>query len=220
MKKLYGVGIGPGDPELMTVKAVNIIQQCSCIFVPEKKGKRLAETIASEYLVSKKIVVLQLHGKTDDENPYERAAGMIDDNIRDGEDGVFLTLGDPMVYSTYMYLMPEVKKLGIEVSSVPGITSFQAAASVLGFPLTIKNESFYLADGSVEEDVLKNVRTVCILKPYKHKAETLDKLEAHGFHYVYIKRCTQPEQAIITDKKEILQDTDYMSLIFATRAEC
>ncbi len=88
---------------------------------------------------------------------------------------------------------------------------------MLGVPIAIKNESFYLADGSVEEDVLRHVQTVCVLKPHKQKAETLDKLEAHGFHSVYVKRCTQPEQIILTDKEEILRDTDYMSLIFATR---
>jgi precorrin-2/cobalt-factor-2 C20-methyltransferase len=102
---------------------------------------------------------------------------------------------------------------------VPGITSFTAAASVLGLPLTVKNESFYLADGEVEEEVLKNVNTVCILKPYKQKAETLDKLETLGFHSIYVKRCTLPEQVIITDKKDMLQDTDYMSLILATRTK-
>ncbi len=220
MKVLYGIGIGPGDPELMTVKAVNLIKHCNYVFVPEKKGKRLAETIASKYLVSKKIVVLQLHRKTDDDQPYERAALMINDTIKDGEVGVFLTLGDPMVYSTFMYLMPEVQKFGIDVASVPGITSFQAAASMLGFPLTVKNEHFYLADGSIAEEVLKNVRTVCILKPHKQKAETLAKLETYGFHYVYVKRCTLPEQKILTAKEEILHDTDYMSLIFATRTKC
>lgn len=220
MKKLYGIGIGPGDPELITVKAVKLIKHCHCVFVPEKRGKRLAETIASEYLVSKKIVVLQLHKNSDDDNPYKHAAMIIDKTLKDGEYGVFLTLGDPMVYSSFLYLLPEVKKLGIETFSVPGITSFNAAASVLSLPLAIKNESFYLADGEVEEEVLKNVNTVCILKPCKQKAETLDRLETHGFHYIYVKRCTQPEQIIITDKNEMLQDTDYMSLIFAIRTEC
>jgi precorrin-2/cobalt-factor-2 C20-methyltransferase len=220
VKRLYGIGIGPGDPELITVKAVNLIKHCHCVFVPEKRGKRLAETIASEYLTSKKIIVLQLHRTLDDDNPYKHAAMIIDEALKDEECGVFLTLGDPMVYSTFMYLLPEVKKLNIETFSVPGITSFNAAASVLSLPLAIKNESFYLADGKVEEEVLKNVNTVCILKPYKQKAETLDKLETSGFHYIYVKHCTQPEQIIITDKEEMLQDTDYMSLIFATRIEC
>lgn len=220
MKKLYGIGIGPGDPELITVKAVKLIKHCHWVFVPEKRGKRLAETIASEYLVSKKIIGLQLHKKSDDDNPYEQAAVIINETLKNGEYGVFLTLGDPMVYSTFMYLLPEVKKLGIKTSSVPGITSFNAVASVLSLPLAIQNESFYLADGEVKEEVLKKVNTVCILKPYKQKAETLDRLETHGFHYIYVKRCTLPEQVIITDKKDMLQDTDYMSLIFAIRTEC
>jgi precorrin-2/cobalt-factor-2 C20-methyltransferase len=216
---LYGVGIGPGDPELITVKAIKVIKGCSWVFVPEKKGKRLAETIASEYLASKRIIGLHFHKLSENDNPYATSAMVIDETLQNEQYGVLLTLGDPMVYSTFIALVPEVKKLGIEVMCVPGITSFAGAASELVVPLAVQNEDFYLDDGCVENDVLKHVNKVCILKPYKHKAETLEKLEAHGFHTTYVKRCTRPEQTILTDKQEILQDTDYMSLILATRLE-
>ena len=79
VKTLYGIGIGPGDPELITLKAIQLIKHCNYVFVPEKKGKRLAETIASEYLASKKIIVLHFHKKSDNGNPYKTSAMMINE---------------------------------------------------------------------------------------------------------------------------------------------
>jgi precorrin-2/cobalt-factor-2 C20-methyltransferase len=146
------------------------------------------------------------------------AANIINETLKDNEIGVFLTLGDPMTYSTYAYLMKELTLLKVETETIPGITSYNAAAALLGLPITLRDESFYLADGDVDEAVLKKIDTVCILKVSKNKAEIIDKLERNAFNYVYIKRCTQADQAVIYNKEEMLADKDYMSLIFARRA--
>lgn len=218
MKKLYGIGIGPGDKELITLKAYNLIRDCDYIFIPQSKGESLAGKITSDYVTDKKVIELEFPMGEDNGERYIKAAEKINEILKDGERGVFLTLGDPMTYSTYVYLMLELKKINVEVETIPGITSFNATASRLGIPLTLRDESFYLADGSVDEEILKRVNTVCILKISKNKQETIERLEKHGFNYIYVKRCTQENETIIYDKEEMLKDTDYMSLIFARRA--
>ena len=219
MKTLYGVGVGPGDPELVTLKAVRLIRTADYVFVPRSKQDKpgMAEAIVAEYLEGKNIVYLHFPMGPDNSERYKQAAETIDKTLKGGEVGVFITIGDPMVYSTYAYIMFEAQKLGMEQVIVPGITSFNAAASTLGIPVTLKNEKFYLADGSVDEEILQRVQTVCILKPRKEKADTLEKLEKYGFEYAYIKRCSLPQEEILKEKDSIMQDHDYMTVIFARR---
>ena len=217
MKKLYGVGIGPGDHELITLKAYNLIRNCDYIFAPKSKGKSLAKEIVSEYTKDKEIIELDFPMGEDNEARYVHAAQKIENTLMDDEKAVFLTLGDSMVYSTYIYLMFELQKIGVITETVPGITSFTAAASCINTPITIRDESFYLCDKQLDEEVLKRVDSVCILKVNKQKEKIIELLEKNNFQYVYIKRCTQEDQTILYDKKEILKDQDYISLILARR---
>jgi len=219
MKKLFGIGIGPGDPELITLKAYNLIKSCDYVFLPESKGDSLAGRIAGEYLKDKTVIELSFPMGEDNQERYRKAAETINDTLIDGQTSVFLTLGDPMTYSTYAYLMKELEKFKVSTETVPGITSYNAAAALLGEPITLRDESFYLADGgNLDEEVLKKVTSACILKVSKNKQEIIEKLEANGFRYVYVKRCTQESQSVIYNKAEMLADKDYMSLIFARRA--
>jgi precorrin-2/cobalt-factor-2 C20-methyltransferase len=218
MKKLVGIGIGPGDKELITLKAYNLIKSCDYVFIPESKGDSLAGKIASEYIKDKKVIELSFPMGEDNQERYVTAANTIDETLEDNETGVFLTLGDPMTYSTYAYLMKELTQLKVLTETIPGITSYNAAAALLGLPVTLRDESFYLVDGNVDEDVLQKVDTICILKVSKNKVEIIDKLEQSGFDYIYVKRCTQQDQTVIYNKEEMLADKDYMSLIFARRA--
>jgi precorrin-2/cobalt-factor-2 C20-methyltransferase len=218
MKKLVGIGIGPGDKELITLKAYNLIKSCDYVFIPESKGDSLAGKIAGEYIKDKKVIELSFPMGEDNQERYVLAANTINETLKDNETGVFLTLGDPMTYSTYAYLMKELTHIKIHTETIPGITSYNAAAALLGLPITLRDESFYLVDGNVDEEVLKKIDTVCILKVSKNKVEIIDKLERNGFQYIYVKRCTQQDQAVIYNKEEMLADKDYMSLIFARRA--
>lgn len=221
MKMLYGVGAGPGDPELLTLRAVRCLCEAQHIFVPRTLPDEpgLAETIVQEYLAGKHVISCHFPMGADNTERYVQTAKTIEAAILDGETGAFVTLGDPLVYSTYAYTMREAQKLGVEVRIVPGITSFTAAAAALAMPITVKNESVYLTDGQVEEDILARVHTACILKVRRHKADTLEKLEKHGFHYTYIRHCSLPQETILHDKEAILQDREYMSLLLARKVE-
>ncbi len=217
MKKIYGIGLGPGDEELITMKAYNLIKACDYIFVPKSKGKSLAKSIVSKYTSEKNIIELDFSMGEDNTAKYEDAAQKINSIVKDQQIAVYLTIGDPMVYSTYIYLMYELQKFNIQVETVPGIASFNAAACCLNIPITIKDESFYLCDRNVDEKILQAVDSICILKVNQNKRDIINKLEKHHFSYVYIKRCMQEEQEIIYDKNQILLDDDYMSLIFARK---
>lgn len=218
MKKIVGIGIGPGDKELLTLKAYRIIRECDYVFLPESKGESLAKQICWDYIKDKQIIELSFPMGEENSGRYVEAAKRIESILAENETGVFLTLGDPMTYSTYAYLRLQLDKLGIQNETVPGITSYQGAAAILGTAIVNRDESFYLADGDVDSEVLSRVNAVSILKVSKNKQKIIEKLEQAGFRYVYVKRCTQESQTILVDKEEILEDQDYMSLIFARRS--
>lgn len=217
MKTLYGVGLGPGDPELLTIKAQRLIKESDYVFIPSSKGESLAATIAKSYISHKNIIELEFTMGENNSTRYKEAAKKIVATLKENQNGVFLTLGDPLIYSTFIYLMKELSKLGIKTFTVPGITSFTSAASLLGRPLTLKDESFYLCDGDIDEEILKRVDSVAILKVTRRLEEIIGKLENHGFKYAYIKRCTQENQRVLFNKEDILLDRDYMSLIIGRR---
>ena len=217
MKKLYGIGVGPGDSELITLKGINAIKQSDYIFIPKSKGDSTAGLIADEYTEGKNIIELEFPMGEDNSDRYKKAAKIIDKTLKDGQVASFLTLGDPMTYSTYIYLILELSEYNIDISTIPGITSFGASTSILNTPLTLKGESFYLCDGDIDIEVLKRIDSICILKVNKNKEDIISKLESENFKYVYVKRCTRADEKIIYDKEEILKDNDYMSLIFGRR---
>lgn len=219
MRKIYGIGVGPGDAELITLKGYNLIRSCDYVFLPSSKGDSLAGKIVSDYIVDKNVIEIEFPMGEDNEERYKNAAIKINEILGEDEIGVFLTLGDPMTYSTYLYLLFELKKTDLIVETIPGITSFNAAASRLSMPVTLRDESFYLSDGFVDEEILKRVNTVCVLKITKNKLDIMDKLTKHGFEFVCVKRCTQDNEALLYEKSEILKDVDYMSLIYARRKQ-
>lgn len=218
MRKFYGVGIGPGDPELITLKAIRVIESSDYVFVPASRGESTAKGIALQYLEGKKVVELDFPMGKDNADRYKSSAREIDQILKDGQVGSFLTLGDPMTYSTYIYLMGELGAYDFEVETIPGITSFNAAASKLLEPLTVRGDSFYLCDGEVDTEVLKRVDSIAILKTNKYKKENLEKLEKEGFEYRYVRRCTRADEEIIFDRDKIIADSDYMSLIIGRRS--
>lgn len=217
MRKFYGVGVGPGDSDLITLKGLKTIEKSNYIFIPKSKGVSTAMNIAKEYLTDKKIIELEFPMGEDNSERYKESARIIDETLKRGESCSFLTLGDPMTYSTYIYLMLKVQEYDIEVETIPGITSFAASTSRLNIPLTLKGESFYLCDGEIDTDILKKSDTVCILKVNKIKKEIIEKLESENFDFVYVKRVTREDEQILYDKEEILKDNDYMSLIIGRR---
>jgi precorrin-2/cobalt-factor-2 C20-methyltransferase len=153
----YGVGVGPGDPELLTLKAQRIIETCPVIAIPkDEAGSLTALEIAQQAvpeIAKKEIIKLSLPMSRDPQVLIEarkQAAQQIIDRLLQGCPVAFLTLGDPSIYSTFSYLRVQVQGAGYIVESVPGITSFCAAAARLGISLADGGESIHIIPGSYQ----------------------------------------------------------------------
>ena len=137
---LYGIGVGPGDPDLITMKAVKILNQVDIVFAAAstKNDHSLAVNIAREHIPDSATVIRLKFPMTRDKNETRQAwkthSQTIIAELERGRNVVFLTLGDSMTYSTYGYILRYVQTLAphLEVQTVPGITSYQAAAARFG----------------------------------------------------------------------------------------
>ena len=157
---LYGVGVGPGDPELITLKAVRLLRECGCIAIPQKKKEncfafRIARAAVPE-IEEKPILEIDLpmtRDQTKRETAYEAGAAALCEALEAGKDIAFLTLGDPTVYSTFGYLQERVSERGFHTQFVAGVTSFCAAAASLSMPLCADREELHIvpSHGNYEE---------------------------------------------------------------------
>lgn len=220
MAKLYGIGVGPGDKDLLTIKAVKTIEKCKIIVVPSGMagGKSIALEIAEEY-ISKDSEVIVKHfpmGGIEQEQKIYEAFKTIEEKLNEGKNVAFLTIGDPFVYSTYIYLLRYIEEKGYETETVPGITSFCACASIAKEPLVIGSESLLIVPGEKVSSITDE-KYVVIMKVYKKEEEILDVLELKGFNYVYIKKAGREGEEVLRDREDILKNREYMSLIIANR---
>ena len=147
--KLYGVGVGPGDPELITVKAFRILKESPVIAYPKKRmgSKSYAHRIMEMYVNQDEKEMLGLvfpmtKDKAILEREWTNTVAIVWEYLEQGHDVAFVTEGDPMFYSTFIHMMRLMKELHpeVEVKSVPGISSFLGAASQLGLPLADGDE--------------------------------------------------------------------------------
>lgn len=178
----------------------------------------MALDTAKEYLENKKIVLLKFPMGRVNKEDYRLAAEKIDEMIPEKGSGCFLTIGDPMIYSTFIYLMEELRNKNIDTEVVSGIPSLLAAAAESKVPLTKKGESFLLCD-QIKPELIKKVDSLAILKTSKNKEEIIDHLDAIDYSFTYIKRVSLEESTILRQKKDILQDQDYISLILGRKKE-
>ena len=138
MKKgiLYGVGVGPGDPELLTVKARRILSQADVIAVPDKgAGEKTALQIIGELVQGKQTLPCSTPMVRDPaalERAHDRIAADIAALLEEGKTVAYITLGDPSIYSTYLYIHRRVLAMGYEARLIPGVLSFCAVAAALG----------------------------------------------------------------------------------------
>ena len=216
MKKIYGIGTGPGDKELLTLTAVRMINEASVIFAPNNKGKNIALDTVADHIANKKVIMIDFPMGRVAAEDYVKAAEIIHEETPENGVGVFLTIGDPMVYSTFIYTMEQLEKFNVTVEVIPGIPSFVAAAASAKLPLTIKGDNFLLCD-DFQEDLLDSVESICILKTFKDKERIIDSLEKKNFDYQYVKHCTWDDEEILRDKEAILRDKNYISLILGRK---
>lgn len=189
MAKFYGIGIGPGDSELVTIRASKVLKELDVLYTPEAKmgGKSLALKIADPYIKSD-LEIKQRHfpmvrDRSLKEGQWKDIAEEIVVDVLAGKNVGFITLGDPMVYSTYSYLLDIIGNR-IETQTIPGITSYNSIASEVGVPLVMDEESFAVVPATAGaeklEEALKVHETVVIMKVANHLAMILPLLEKYN----------------------------------------
>ena len=162
--RLYGVGIGPGDPELLTLRAYRILSQVPVIFVPlkDKKSSSYAGSIITD-LVKKsrgKVVELVFPMLRDRErlvDYWHKAAESIWQYLKKGEDCAFANVGDPLLYGTFIHVFETLKKTHpeIEVEVIPGISSINAAAARTIVPLASNDEHIAIISGNCADKFIR-----------------------------------------------------------------
>lgn len=219
--KLYGVGVGPGDPELLTLKALRLIREADVIAVPGNTPKdSVAYKIvkgAYPQLDEKEMMAIPMP-MTKDREKLEKAHAegteMVKEALDQGQKVVFLTLGDPTVYSTYMYVHKRIQEMGYETEIVSGITSFCAVAARLNMSLVEKAEPLHVIPASYQiEDALKLPGTKVLMKAGKKMKEVKAQVKALNEEAVMIENCGMPAEKIYRSAEEIPEDAGYYSLI-------
>ena len=184
---LYGISTGPGDPELMTLKAVRLLEKCGTVFVPRTKGEdSLALSIAAQCvdMQGKNIICMDFPMSSDTQLinlNYQRIAENVCTELEKG-DCVMLCLGDISVYSTFSPIAAIVSERGYTVERVAGVTSFCAAAAGLGIPLVNGSEVLTVIPYSSERlsDLIGSEGRKVIMKSGRHSAELISLLKQKG----------------------------------------
>lgn len=176
----------------------------------------MALDTAGEYIGGKRVILIDFPMGSVETEDYINAANIIYKEIPEGEYGAFLTIGDPIIYSTSIYVMDLLKEKDIEIEVVPGIPSFVAAAAASQIPLTVKGDRFLLID-EFDNSLLDKADSFALLKTLGEKESILDELEKNDFDYKYVKRVSLESEEILENKEEIIQDRDYISLILGRR---
>ena len=186
----YGIGVGPGDPDLITLKAVKILSCVDIVYAAAstKNNHSLAVNIAKRHIPEDTAVKMLRFPMTRDKNETRKAwcshARTILEDIQRGKNVAFLTLGDAMTYSTFGYLIKHVKKIAptVEIQTVPGITSYQAAAARLNTPLVEGEESLMVVSGAKGGNRLRELagkpENVVFMKAYRNVGDIKDAIEA------------------------------------------
>lgn len=219
--KLYGIGVGPGDPELLTLKAVRLINESDVIAVPgTHKEQSTAYQIAKQAIlqISEKQIIAIPMPMTKDQNQLAQShqegaaviAGLLDRNYK----VAFLTLGDPTVYSTYLYIHSRILAAGFEAEIVSGITSFCAVSAKLNTGLVEKAQTLHVIPASYQiEEALKLKGTKVLMKAGKQISAVKEQLKEQQAEVMMIENCGMANEKIYWNVDEIPADAGYYSLI-------
>jgi len=194
MNDLTCVGCGPGDPELLTIKAINAIKKADVIMCPtSKEGKdSIAYSIISKLVEEKKPEIVNLvfpmvKDKDILESTWEKNAEIIARAVRSGKNVVYLTVGDPSLYSTWIYLHKELKSKysDVKINVIPGIVSMFAFASKVGISIAEGDETMAIIPACYDltrvKETAKNCDTMIFLKDGRYFDQVIALLKEAGF---------------------------------------
>ncbi len=218
--KFYVVGVGPGDPELLTLKAVRVLENCPVWVAPKgsPRGESMALSIISDTVSRRDKEVLEQYfpmkkihrgEKTDPEvaKAWQQTANVISERLEKGRDVVFPTLGDPAIYSTGFYVCEALLEImpDLEVEIIPGVSSMGASAAAVGQPLCLGDERLVVIPATFEngklKETLEQFDTVVLMKVHRvmdRLVPLLDELNLLD-KAVLVERTSQNEERIQYD---------------------
>ena len=223
---LYGIGIGPGDPELLTLKAVRQIRECAVIAVPGKSPKdsvayRIAVQAVPE-IENKKLVAVDMpmtKNRAALDAFFQAGADMLEEYLRAGEDVAFLTLGDVTIYSTYLYLYPRIQERGYATAMINGIPSFCAAAARLNEGLAEGAEEIHIIPATYQtERSLAFPGTKVLMKAGRQMEKVKELLKGANLTVSMVENCCMEGERVCRSLEEIGETPGYYSLIIAKEA--
>ena len=223
---LYGIGVGPGDPELMTLKADRLIRSADVVAYPALTGgDSLARSIAAGSIpeTAREIVieVPMTTAREPAQDAYDCGADMIAEELADGRDVVCLCEGDPFFYGSFMYLFARLADR-FQVEVVPGVSSLTACAARASRPLVARNELLTVIPGPLPDDILAKrigeAETLVIMKVGRHLERLRELLDGLGLldNAVYVERATMPDERRMP-LKDAPEKAPYFSMILVTK---
>lgn len=222
---LYGLGVGPGDPELLTVKAVRILTQADVIAVPDKgAGEKTAWNIVKDYIGERPL----LHCPTPmirDQKALDEAHDAIASELcallEEGKTVAYVTLGDPCVYSTYLYVHNRVLSRGYRADIVPGVPSFCAAAARLGVSLCERSQRLMIVPASHKDvtDCLETDANLVFMKAGRELGALRETLREHGLleNASLVENCTMADEHVYPRFADAPEGAGYFSLVLVKR---
>ena len=219
----FGVGVGPGDPEYMTLKAIRLIKENEVFAFPAKEPKetvayKIAVQVVPE-LADKELIAVDMPMVKDRElirKSHEEGAKIVESYLDQGKNVVYLTLGDPTVYCTFSYIQHILEADGYPVELVSGISSITAAAAKLCVPIAEWDEAFHVVPAVHKTDEkISQSGTYVLMKSASHMKEVKDMLRESGRKVYCAENCSMETEKLYYDVEEIPDDAGYFSLIIA-----
>lgn len=228
--RLYGIGVGPGDPELLTLKAVRLIAAADVIAYPALADgtDSMARKIAAPHIPDGKTEIViatpMIAGNFPADDVYDKYAVVIAEHLRAGRDVAVLCEGDPFLYGSFMYLFGRLAdEFPAEV--VPGVSSLGACAARAGVPLVSRNQVLAIVPAPLAEaDLEKRIAAadaVAVMKVGRHLNKVKDVLTRLGriANAVYIERATLADEKVLPLVEVVEDKAPYFSMILVRKAE-
>ena len=220
--KLYGIGPGPGDPELLTLKAYRILRSVPIVVYPmSSDGRCISRSIVAEYLQPHQIempMVLPFKPGESSQPGYQLMADKMAIHLAQGQDIAVLCEGDPFFFGTFMYLYNRLNdRFPTEI--IPGVSSVMACADMLGAPLTYRNDIFVALSGTLDMEILRSrllmADAAVLMKLGRNFVKVYDVLESLNLldRALYIERATMKEQRIIPIREVDSTQVPYFAMI-------
>ena len=221
--KVFCIGVGPGDPEMLTLKAVRIIRECGMIALPNKDpNKSTAYNIAIQAvpeISQKQLIGLDMpmiKDRTVLEKAHRKSADMMEKYLDAGENVAFLTLGDPTIFCTFGYINRLLQSDGYQTELVSGVPSFCAAAAKLNISLAEWNEQLHILPAlHVNSDDLSDDGNYILMKPASRIDEVRQMLIDSGMSVCAVENCGMKDEHIYHSAEELPNDAGYFTLIIA-----